>query len=271
MARRDWTRGELIVAFNLYCRIPFGRIHHGNPEVIKLAKLINRTPSAVSWKLVNFASLDPELQKRGIRGAGHGSRADKTIWDEFSNDWDSLAFESQMLVIKLEGKRLEDLVQLDKFPEGRTRATIVKVRVNQGFFRSAVMAAYNCRCCITGLSVPELLIASHIIPWARNEKNRTNPRNGLLLSAVHDCAFDSGLITVTPDMRVMVCKGLHSRASSTDPILPSLLMDYHGASVTPPERFPPDPEFLSFHNREIFRDRTALLDSTKSMRNSRRH
>jgi putative restriction endonuclease len=256
MARRDWTREELIVAFNLYCRIPFGRIHLRNPEVIDLAKLIGRTPSAVSWKLVNFASLDPDLQKRGIRGAGHGSRADKTIWDEFSNDWDSLAFESQKLAVKLEGKRLDDLVSPDEFPEGRTRAAVVKLRVNQGFFRSAVVAAYNCRCCITGLSVPDLLIASHIIPWAKDEKNRTNPRNGLLLNAVHDCAFDSGLITVTPEMRVVACKEIQSRASSTDPVLQSLLLDYHGASITPPERFTPDPEFLSFHNRVIFRDRT---------------
>jgi putative restriction endonuclease len=255
MARRDWTREELIVAFNLYCRIPFGRIHRGNPEVVNLAKLIGRTPSAVSWKLVNFASFDPALRERGIRGAVHASRADKEIWDEFSSDWNALAFKSQMLVAQLEGESVEDLLPSDIFPQGRTRTSLVKVRINQGFFRSAVLAAYNSRCCVTGLSVPELLVASHIVPWARDEKNRTNPRNGLLLNAVHDSAFDSGLITVKPDMRVSICKGLRSKAYSNDPAVHAFLLNYDGTSIVLPERFTPDPEFLSFHNNVIFRDR----------------
>lgn len=79
MPRRDWTREELIVAFNLYCKIPFGRIHIRNPQIIDLAKAIDRTPSAVSWKLANFARLDPALQKRNIAGASHGARAEVEI------------------------------------------------------------------------------------------------------------------------------------------------------------------------------------------------
>ena len=70
MVRRNWTREELIVAFNLYCKIPFGRIHIRNPLIIELAKAIGRTPSALSWKLANFARLDPALRKRNIAGAG---------------------------------------------------------------------------------------------------------------------------------------------------------------------------------------------------------
>ena len=79
MTRRAWTREELIVAFNLYCKIPFGRIHIRNPLVMDLAKAIGRTPSAVSWKLANFARLDPALQKRNIAGASHGARAEVEI------------------------------------------------------------------------------------------------------------------------------------------------------------------------------------------------
>ena len=84
--RRGWTRDELIVAFILYCRIPFGRIHIRNPDIISLANALERTPSSVSWKLANFARLDPALQKRHIRGASHGSRAEEEIWNEFSDD-----------------------------------------------------------------------------------------------------------------------------------------------------------------------------------------
>jgi hypothetical protein len=93
MPRRDWSREELIVAFNLYCR-PFGRIHIRNPQIIDLAKAIGRTPSAVSWKLANFARLDPALKKRHIAGASHGARAEVEVWNEFNQNWEKLAFES---------------------------------------------------------------------------------------------------------------------------------------------------------------------------------
>ena len=66
-----WTRDELILAINLYCKLPFGRLHRSNPEVIHLAELIGRTPSSIAYKLVNFASLDPSLQARGIKGASN--------------------------------------------------------------------------------------------------------------------------------------------------------------------------------------------------------
>src|SRR6266851_9722807 len=98
MRRRDWSREELIVAFNLYCKIPFGRIHTRNASVIGLAKAIGRTPSAVSWKLANFARLDPALKKRNISGATHGAQVEVEIWNEFSSDWDRLAFESERLL-----------------------------------------------------------------------------------------------------------------------------------------------------------------------------
>src|SRR5271157_5928372 len=103
MPRRDWSRKELIVVFNLYCKIPFGKIHIRNPLVIRLAKAIGRTPSAVSWKLANFARLDPSLLKRNIVGATHGGQSEVEIWNEFSNDWDKLAFESERLLERMTG------------------------------------------------------------------------------------------------------------------------------------------------------------------------
>ena len=81
MKSKLWTREELIVAINLYCKLPFGRLHKGNPEVIKLANLLGRTPSSVAWKLVNFASFDPSLKARGIKGASNVSNLDRQIWN----------------------------------------------------------------------------------------------------------------------------------------------------------------------------------------------
>src|ERR1700729_1500273 len=133
MPRRNWTREELIVAFNLYCKIPFGRIHIRNPLVIEMAKAVGRTPSAVSWKLANFARLDPALQKRNIAGATHGAKAEVEVWNEFSDDWDRLAFESELLLERMTG-RIDQPDDATEFPEGKIREALVRTRVNQGFF-----------------------------------------------------------------------------------------------------------------------------------------
>jgi putative restriction endonuclease len=250
MPRRAWTREELIVAFNLYCTIPFGRIHIRNPQIIGLAKAIGRTPSAVSWKLANFARLDPVLQKRNISGAKHGARAEIEIWNEFSNDWEGLAFESERLLDKITGRPSQLVDEGREFPEGRTREAVIRARVNQSFFRAAVLAAYNVRCCVTGLSVPELLTASHIVPWSVDVKNRTNPRNGLCLNALHDRAFDCGLLTLTPDLKVKLSPRI--RKKRADECTRGYLLRYESVSISVPRYFAPSVDFLRYHNERIF-------------------
>jgi len=252
MTRRDWTREELIVAFNLYCKIPFGRIHIRNPLIIELADLIGRTASAVSWKLANFARLDPALQKRNIAGAAHGARAEIDIWDQFNQDWEKLAFESERLLEKMTGQT-PDADLTEEFPEGKTREALVRTRINQGFFRAAVLAAYGARCCITGLSIPQLLNASHIVPWKIDVKNRTNPRNGLCLSVIHDRAFDCGLLTVTLDLKVKLSPKV--KGSATDEATRSFLWRFENAPISAPRRFVPDEKFLRYHNERIFLSR----------------
>lgn len=254
MPTNKWTRDELILAFNLYCKIPFGTIHIRNPQIIALAKVLRRTPSAVSWKLANFASLDPSLKKRNIAGARHGSKLDAEVWNEFVNDWERLAFESEKFLAKRIGKQVEDVSEIEviDLPKiGKERESIVKVRVNQSFFRKAVLAAYDYKCCITGLEIPELLIASHIIPWSKDGANRVNPRNGLCLNVIHDKAFDRGLITVTPEFAVKVSESLNRPNSSQ--ALHNFLLRYNGLKINIPARFLPDPKFLKYHNKNVFR------------------
>lgn len=157
-----WTRDELILAINLYCKLPFGRLHRLNPEVINLANLIQRTPSSVAYKLVNFASLDPSLKSRGIKGASNASKLDAEIWNEFYNNWSVLPYESEKLLAKMENTSIEKIsnITISDLPkEGKSREQIVKVRVNQAFFRSSILASYNNTCCITGIQQTEFLIA----------------------------------------------------------------------------------------------------------------
>ncbi len=52
-----WSREQLLIAFNLYCQMPFGKMHSKNPDIIRFADLIGRTPSALAMKLTNIASL----------------------------------------------------------------------------------------------------------------------------------------------------------------------------------------------------------------------
>ena len=78
----------------------------------------------------------------------------------------------------------------------------VKARRMQGVFRKLVLAAYESRCCITGNPIPDLLVASHILPWVDFPKERLNPRNGLCLSAHFDRAFDRGLISFDDKIRL---------------------------------------------------------------------
>jgi putative restriction endonuclease len=70
--RKLWTRDELILALNLYLKLPFGKLHSGTPQIIHLANILRRTPSSIAMRLNNFASVDPYHQQRGIGGLPGG-------------------------------------------------------------------------------------------------------------------------------------------------------------------------------------------------------
>ncbi|MEQ8808340.1 MAG: HNH endonuclease [Imperialibacter sp.] len=251
--QRLWTRDELILALNLYCKLPFGRLHSRNPEVIHLAHLIDRKPNAVAYKLVNFASLDPSLQARGIKGASNTSILDKEIWNEFFEALNATAFESEKLLAKLENttvEKLNDISEEELPKEGKTRDQVIKARVNQSFFRKSVLAAYNNTCCITGIQQPELLIAGHIKPWGIDEANRLNIRNGICINALHDKAFETGLITILDDYTIQVSSILKKSKSK---LTQDYFMKHHGQSIILPSRFLPEKAFLQYHRKVRFK------------------
>ncbi|MEI6950741.1 HNH endonuclease [Paraflavisolibacter sp. H34] len=248
-----WTREELILAINLYCKLPFGRLHKNNPEIIHLANLLGRTPSSIALKLVNFASLDPSLKARGIKGASNASNLDKQIWNEFYNHWDILPYESEKLLAQLEHTSIEQLNQIpetDLPKEGKVREQVIKARVNQSFFRNAILASYNSTCCITGMQQAEFLIASHIRPWSADEQNRLNPRNGIAINALHDKAFESGHLTITPEYTIRISSLLMKQ---DDPHTEAYFKKYDYQKIILPSRFLPDEVFLKYHNNERFK------------------
>lgn len=247
-----WNREELILAINLYCKIPFGKIHRNNPEVIKLSKILNRSANAISYKLVNFASLDPSLQRRGIKGAYNTSKLDKEIWNEFYENWDELAFRSEKLRAKYENSTVEKINNIpeeDLPKDGKTREQVIQARVNQSFFRSVVLAAYNYTCCITGISIPELLVAGHIRPWHIDNENRLNPHNGIALNGLHDKAFENGLMTITVNYEIIISPVFKHLVK--EEYVQDYFIKFDHKRIILPTKFLPGIEFLKEHNKKL--------------------
>lgn len=254
MTRKNWTRQELIAAFNLYMQIPFGQIHQRNPKIVALAELIGRTPGAVGLKLSNFASFDPILQARGIKGMKNTAKADREIFDEFYSNQEELVFESENVVAQLENRPIEEkyknkLPDIDSF-DGKERTSYVRTRVNQHFFREVVLTNYKSSCAITGIAIPSLLIASHIKPWAIDQSNRLNPSNGICLSALYDKAFDKGLITFDNELRVVISSNLQEY--STKEFYHTHFGQIDKRKIILPEKYLPKKEFIEWHQENIF-------------------
>jgi putative restriction endonuclease len=253
--RTGWTRHQLLIAFNLYCQMPFGKMHYRNPEIIRCAETLGRTPSALAMKLVNIASLDPAITSTGRSGLKGASASDKAMWKEMQADWEHFANEMQqaVTVFKIDELSLDadDSSELDKTIDytGRNKTVQITTRVGQNFFRRSVLSAYEQRCCMTGLAIPKLLIASHIVPWRIDEANRLNPSNGLCLSMLHDKAFDIGILTIMEDMTIRVSQKC---TDNNDDFFNSALFAYNGKPIFLPKKFRPHAEFLSYHREHIF-------------------
>lgn len=255
MPNRLWTRSELIVAFNQYLKLQFGQLHHGTPEIIKLAELIGRTPSSVAMRLNNFASVDPYHQNRGIVGLIGGRAQVEPIWDEFASSKEALIYESERILAELEKLPLEKKYanQLTEIADlkGEDKIRETKTRVNQQVFREIVLSNYSKRCAISGISIPSLLVSSHIIPWAKNEKERLNFENGICLSATYDRAFDQGLITLDSNYQLLFSSEIKLKISEI--WFQRFFLPFENQQIQLPMKYLPKREFLEFHKREIFK------------------
>ena len=250
-----WTREEMILVLNLYLKIPFGKMDARNPDVIHMAKIIGRTPNAVALRLVNYASYDPFLKKRGVSGMTHGGKKCEEYWNEFSNDKERLVFESEKILAKYEGTTVEEkfsdaIKDIPSGITGDTKIRQVKIRVNQNVFRQIVLANYDRKCALTGIDLPELLVASHIIPWSENEKERLNPENGICLSMLYDKAFDRGLISFSNEYKVLFSSRLKENIGKQYYNL--YFSPIESAELTIPKKYHINQKFLEWHRDCIF-------------------
>ncbi len=186
------------------------------------------------------------------------------MWIEFHSHLENLGPESEQLLHDLftkDDNREVDFLERDKVrlepskksPSGPTETTAsVRVRRGQQFFRQTVLNSYGVRCCISGINVPRLLVASHIKPWRDFPKERLDPRNGLCLSSLHDAAFDAGLITFDKKLSLVLSKRLKSYFPQA--ALEQSFVPFEGKPIRLPEKIAePDPELLRYHRRRIFK------------------
>lgn len=261
-AGRRWTREELLVALNLYHKLTFGQLHARQPAILAVAEKLNRGANSLALKLCNFASLDPALKVRGIKGLQGASSLDREAWKQFHETLDESAPASEEALRRLfeldESRELEVVpkegIRIRRRPDqGATETTAqVKQRRGQDYFRDAVINNFGGRCGVTRLEVRELLIASHILPWGTHPEERLNVRNGLCLSRLHDAAFDRGLIAFDDERKMILSSRLKAALPQT------AIRDNFGAYEGQPLHLPddaalPDNQFLTFHRTRIFK------------------
>jgi putative restriction endonuclease len=217
-------------------------------------------------KLSNLASLDPALKARGRKGLTGASKLDRIVWDEFRENSAVLGPVSEGAFRQLFSARESDDVDLVKGvgvrvrreripvpPTGPTeQQATVYVRRGQQFFRQIILNAFEGRCCITGIDLRDLLVASHIMPWGSFPDARLDIQNGLCLSRLHDAAFDKGLITFDDDYRLVLSRELKAHLPHT--ALEQDFVAYAGQPITAPSKqLGPRKDFLAFHRAKVFR------------------
>lgn len=254
--RKRWTRDELLVALNLYHKLTFGQMHSRQPAIVELAQRLGRGANSVAMKLCNFASLDPALKLRGIKGLAGASALDRDMWTEFHANLNEAVPASEEALRSLfevpENSELEVLpkegIRIRKHtPPGGTEVLAnVKVRRGQEYFRDAVLNNFGGRCGVTQLDIRDLLVASHILPWGTHAEERLNVRNGLCLSRLHDAAFDRYLISFDEKLRLMLSPRL--KQSLSQQTVAENFGAYEGQALClPDDAALPELEFIEKH------------------------
>ncbi|MDE5976720.1 MAG: HNH endonuclease [Muribaculaceae bacterium] len=234
-----WSSEEVILALYAYCHVPFNKASNTNTWIVRIAKLIGRTPAAVKMKIGNLGAFDPQLKAKGIVGLSGTSKLDREIWEAYYGNWDKLSYDAEILLSQLENRTIEETWNL---PEGKDVFVMTKRRINQSFFRSAVLSSYNNTCCISGITHPNLLEACHIVGWSEDSAIRTDPMNGLCLTPTFHKAFDNLLISITPDYILKISESFKLSASKSS--FGDYLKLRDNCMIILPDRFMPHKEYL---------------------------
>lgn len=150
----------------------------------------------------------------------------------YLTDWDAHTLRCTVAVgsqqdLSRPAERIVDPRSIDR----RYSTIEAKVRLHQAEFRELVLGAYDRRCAISGLPIPGLLEAAHIIP-DRDERGRPEVRNGLCLSSLHHTAYDHNLLGIDPGGRIHIAEAVVDQHDG--PTLEQAIKGYHGQNIRLP-------------------------------------
>ena len=96
---KPWTKEDTIIAYALYCVVPFEKINNSNKTIAAAAKEMDRSPASLKMKMCNMANLDPDLRASGRIGLDRGiTKMDSLVFEEFSTDWEALSEKAASLI-----------------------------------------------------------------------------------------------------------------------------------------------------------------------------
>lgn len=260
MERKKWTRDELMLVMNLYTKLRYGQFSYKNNEVINLANLIDKTPGAVAYKLVHLSRQDAKHKDR-VKGLANPGKNAIEMYNTFTNNWDEMLYESEVLLAKYQNKTIEEVFlekeEIKKInsdlligKQGSDVQRLVKTRVNQSLFRKVIVNNYSNACAICGLNIEKLLVASHIIKWSENQIQRLNPENGICLCNIHDKAFEIGYLGINSDYKILVSDKL--KTIKDKETHSALFKRHENKSIALPDKFYPNIAFLETHFSTVF-------------------
>lgn len=244
VTNRPWTEDEYILALELYSRIPFGSISKTNPDIIKLAKLIGRTPSSVGMRLSNYAHHDPELPANGLSGGGKNC---KVYWDKYYHNLPQLKVDAALSRIRI----IENVDVEDSMLRIKEVDRLVEDMYNFPF-QDIILSNYSKRCAVTGIAIPSLVTACHIIPSSINEEINLKVENGICLTLLHAKAFVEGYIGIDADYRLHISSEFKKYAfengySTNFKRYDNQLLSFKNVIQKP------NPEYLDWHMQTIYR------------------
>jgi hypothetical protein len=131
-------------------------------------------------------------------------------------------------------------IEQGSFEVPDTTAT-VKIRGSaQKAFAAAVKANYGYRCAITGISSRDFLVASHIVPWSKDQTIRLDPTNGICLSLLVDRAFEHGQLLIEDNLTIRV----DWNRVGADEALREQLLPFDGRRMRMPIKGAPQSSYL---------------------------
>lgn len=255
-----WSEEETTLALYLYYLIEGKQIGNRSGAIKDLAAFLGRTPASVEMKIGNLQFFDDKNSK----GLKNGGKTDEIIFKRYLYNPDLLDITAKEIIDsnRPEAYLIPELVKANPYEEiidtdlnvmmdysGSESYRMRKERNEQDSFRNRLFANYECRCCLSEVCTPQLLIASHIVPWSKDETKRVDPKNGILLNAYLDKAFDKGIITIEADDFTVCISDKLKDESALD-----YLNQYRGKQILLPrnKKVWPEKENLQYHNDVIF-------------------